>query len=82
MPYLMKCGHVSNGVQRGTGKPVCVICGCYEVDEDASKSALKGRKAKCDYCERIADSNFLLPFFNYRPNYEYDRYYCGCRGWD
>lgn len=32
-------------------------------------------------CE--TDSSIDLPFFEYRPNSEFDRFYCGCAmGWD
>lgn len=76
---LMKCGHTANGTTMD-GKPYCVICNCKEVRED--KPSLEGRKAKCGWCERMVDSNYNLPFFEYKPNEEYDEYYCGCNGWD
>ena len=64
---LMKCGHT-------------VICDCTELaDENPS---LQGRKAKCSFCGQIKDSDYDLPFFEYKPDKEYDEYYCGCGGWD
>lgn len=81
---LMKCGHTANAVSNG--KPCCAIC--FGIDEGATEIAdtvpdLTGRKAKCFYgCGKIADSSYSLPFFEYKPNSEYDSYYCGCEGWD
>jgi hypothetical protein len=41
-------------------------------------------EGRCDrnicHCEEPSSSN--LAFFEYRPNEEYDRFYCGCFGWD
>lgn len=75
---LMKCGHTANA-ETFSGQPCCVICGCTEIVE---RPSLKGRKAKCAYCGKIKDSDYNLPFFEYRPDREYDSYYCGCGGWD
>ena len=78
-PIMMKCGHRANATT-ADGKPFCLICDCYEVEE--KKPDLKGRKAKCSYCGRIEDSKTTLPFFKTQPNEKYDSYYCGCEGWD
>lgn len=43
---------------------------------------LEGRKAKCPECGKIESSHWGLPFFEYRPEEEFDQYYCGCRGWE
>ena len=59
---------------------------------------LEGRKAKCCYShsspsnpfkensfDRLVDtvpSSLKLPFFEYKPDQEYDKFYCGCWGWD
>ena len=43
---------------------------------------LEGRKARCAWCNKKTDSCWDLPFFEYKPNKEYDEYYCGCGGWD
>ena len=42
----------------------------------------RGEKEKSDHCHCITDSDSNLPFFNHKPNSEYDDYYCGCGGWD
>lgn len=87
MAYLMKCGHVAQGVA-SDGKPVCVICagihtGGLTVDRELhGTEGLEGRKAKCFDCGETVDSRWELPFFDYRPDEEYDGYYDGCRGWD
>lgn len=76
---MMKCGHASNAVT-ADGKPCCVICSCYEIAK--SLPNLIGRKAKCGYCGKLTDSKTSLPFFEYRPEQEYDSFYCGCGGWE
>ena len=76
---LMKCGHTANA-ETSDGKPCCVICACFELAE--KQPSLQGRKAKCSYCGKIVDSNYNLPFFEYKQEQEYDSYYCGCRGWE
>lgn len=43
---------------------------------------LGGRVAKCIDCGKTKPSNENLPFFERRPNKEYDIFYCGCYGWD
>lgn len=82
-PVLMKCGHTANA-EYDDGKPCCLICSpkreAYEVVDD--KPDLTGRKAKCTDCGEIVDSNLNLPFFEYCPDKEYDRFYSGCWGWD
>jgi hypothetical protein len=80
----MKCGHAANATDEN-GNPVCGICISFTKDARQIESKLpdlKGRKAKCDYCKRIKESSFDLPFFEHKPNDKYDSYYCGCRGWD
>lgn len=87
MKYLMKCGHTANATS-ADGKPICAICLGVKpgADEIAKEADLTGRKARCSYygskCHSIADSNFSLPFFEHRPDREYDSFYCGCWGWD
>lgn len=75
---LLKCGHEPNATQNG--KPCCVICNCFEFAE--TKPDLTGRCAKCSDCGNIQPSNYNLIFFRYRPDCQYDSFYCGCRGWD
>lgn len=76
---MMKCGHSPNGKDAVTGNPVCVICGCDEVTDDPY---LSNREAKCLLCNERQPSDTNLPFFEYKPNREYDGFYCGCRGYD
>lgn len=85
---MMACGHAANakctasgGVKFDPPVPSCAICGCIEVAETTPD--LTGRVARCADCrkERPSDSD-KLAFFEYVPDREYDRYYCGCGGWD
>ena len=76
---LMKCGHIANA-ETNDGKPYCVICDCFEIAE--TELNFVGRKAKCYWCGKITESNETLPFFESKPNEDYDSYYCGCGGWD
>ena len=77
---MMKCGHAPNGTEMATGKPVCVICGCNEI---VKTSDFTNRESYCLYgCGAQVPSSDNLPFFEYRPNLKFDRYYCGCRGFD
>ncbi len=76
--FFMKCGHTANSTCND--KPYCVICDCAEVSENTP--SLAGRKARCWCCDKLVDSNFNLPFFEHRPDREYDSYYCGCGGWE
>lgn len=85
MAFLMKCGHVSNATSNG--KPCCVICApdakAFEIEKECNGTdGLDGRMAKCDYCGNKIPSEWGLPFFEHRPKYETDSYYCGCGGWD
>lgn len=79
--FLMACGHVDNGTCNG--EPACVICGCRTpVREVLGSEGMDGRKAKCSDCKTMVDSKWTLPFFKHSPDQPFDRYYCGCRGWD
>lgn len=42
------------------------------------------KQAKCVYCGELADSKNKerLPFFEERKECKYDKFYCGCRGWE
>lgn len=90
---MMKCGHSANGVEvnKETGEetPCCVICAGldpgYNVIDENSEDYFKGRKAICSDCRNektIVDSSPELAFFEKKPGEKYDRYYCGCNGWD
>ena len=91
--YLMKCGHISNGTT-ADGQPVCVICAGITPDalivdhEVKGKIGLEGRKARCHESKNKrledteVDSSWDLPFFEYKPDEEFDEYYDGSWGWD
>lgn len=80
-PIMMTCGHTANA-KTSDGKPCCVICSCYTVDETKTLPDLTGRFAECTDCRKTVPSRFNLPFFQHRPNQQTDTYYCGCFGWD
>lgn len=78
--YYMKCGHTTTATLKPDNIPICPICLCHEI---ADEPTLEGREARCTYgCGSKRLSSFDLPFFCYCPGSEYDRYYCGCEGWD
>lgn len=81
---MMKCGHTAQGEDSKTGKPCCVICcGISEGwDIPASEPDLTGRVAKCTSCGQERPSSTQMPFFEYRPDKDYDIFYNGCRGWE
>lgn len=80
---MMKCGHAANATD-ANGRPCCAIHAgltedAYIVVEGPS---LEGRLAKCGICKKSVPSNTNLAFFEHCPDKEFDRFYCGCRGWD
>ena len=76
----MKCGHSANAVD-GNGKDCCVICMCFEKQEN--KPDLTGRKATCCYGNHgEVNSSYSLAFFEYKHKQNKDTYYCGCWGYD
>lgn len=83
---IMKCGHAANAHMQRDGKdvPCCAICfgsdGAEEIKE--LQPDLTGRKARCFYGDNETASSNNLPFFDYCDDKEYDRYYCGCFGFD
>ena len=46
-----------------------------------AKPKLTGRNAKCDLCSKVEPSGRDLAFFGYKPDQEFDSFYCGCKGW-
>lgn len=87
----MKCGHADNAVlvqKDGSKIPFCAICNCGEIAKEITESTegLKERTAVClqhkSGGNKPVPSNWNLPFFQYKPNNQYDEYYCGCWGWD
>lgn len=80
---MMQCGCAASGSLTQAGQPALVACGrhsCTEVAEQAPD--LTGRKARCSYGGKEVPSSKDLPFFQHKPNEPFDRYYCGCFGWD
>lgn len=53
-----------------------------EVKVEQSNMVDGGRKARCVYCGNMVASTPRLPFFESKPDKEYDEWYDGCRGWD
>lgn len=52
-------------------------------NEPYNKMAIHNAKsAQCLYCSKTTESHPSLPFWEHKPNDEYDKYYCGCFGWD
>ena len=96
MDIFMECGHSANAehvLEDGTKIPSCAICMCDKIVED--KPDLTGRKARCDYfgqtfrhsgrmvtCHGETNSKYSLAFFEHRPTRPFDKYYCGCYGWN
>ena len=81
---MMQCGHAANAVDKDTGAPCCVICaGISGADymTVVTTPDLTGRMARCG-CGRQQPSSTGLAFFEHLPDKQYDKYYCGCRGWD
>lgn len=83
MKPMMKCGHAANAERNG--KPVCVIH--FGLTPDAEivdgEMNLTGRFAHCGYGPHArVPSSTSLAFFEYKPDQDEDRYYCGCYGWD
>lgn len=83
--YLTKCGHIA--IATLYDKPCCIFCTGptsrlidREILEDTD--GLEGRKAKCYWCNKVTESKWTLPFFEYKPKHFFDSYYCGCGGWD
>lgn len=82
--YIMKCGHADNGFDKKTGKRCCVMCGCFDIEQEikTGSEGLEGRTAVCTYCHETRPSSWYLPLFEFRPKKDQDSFYCGCRGWD
>lgn len=85
--YLMSCGHIAQSMD-SSGNPTCIICFPNPKSIIVKRKlinmtdGLEGRKAKCAWCNKKTDSRWDLAFFEYKPDKEYDEYYCGCGGWD
>lgn len=84
--YLMKCGHIAQA-KTNLGEPCCVLCvndkNAFVIEKEVdSKEEIEGRRAKCSYCGHLTKSSYNLPFFEHRPEREFDSFYCGCGGGD
>lgn len=80
---MMKCGCAANG--KCGDKDICVAH--YSLTPDGAIEVpapdLSKRHAVCCYGQHgKIFSSVDLAFFEYRPNENFDRYYCGCYGWD
>ena len=58
---IMKCSHVANSTSNG--RPACVICSCFEIDD--KPPSLDGRIAKCS-CGNTRESSPSLAFFEFQ----------------
>lgn len=92
VPPIMLCGCAANGTTKD-GDPICVIhvgmLNKSNVDIGRNVKVVKtnylNRKAICGQCRKdhtITPSTPSLPFFREEPDFQFDSYYCGCRGWD
>lgn len=94
---MMKCGHAANATNT-SGKPCCAICAVKPGYDEPAEVDLSNRRAKCQYRTRkmvgtihslaghspegVPSDTPGLAFFEHRPGEKFDRYYCGCHGWD
>ncbi len=91
VPPMMLCGHAANAVGPD-GAPSCAICIMLDPGAtvvDSNPPDFSGRQMLCSYrVKRNGDNHVPVPsdpsraFFEHKPDEEYDRYYCGCWGWD
>lgn len=96
MRQMMKCGHSANAnrvLLGGERVPSCAICAGLTPNAEIviETPDLTGRKARCSYfgsshggktCDGEVDSSPDCAFFEHKPDAEYDRFYCGCWGWN
>lgn len=77
------------------GHPTCIVHSCCEIAQDPD---LTGRRMRCAYygnttyknecrsckgvCSHESESSLNTPFFQYKPEQDFDEFYCGCRSWD
>lgn len=56
----------------------------FNVDDICTpeEKIVEPRMAKCAWCGKKTISKDSLPWFNEKPEKEFDEYYCGCGGWD
>jgi hypothetical protein len=81
--FIMACGHAPSGADK-EGCPICAICVGITAKAELRQtvSIPISRQAKCSHCGSYAPSVENLAFYQYKPNEEYDEFYCGCAGWN
>ena len=89
---ILKCGCAANARRKEIGwddfKDSCSLHGNTEVAE--VQPDLSKREMKCGCCSKTLPSDSDEAFFEYngdKKDYkgnviEFDRFYCGCRGWN
>ena len=97
MATMMKCGHAANSTTtiEGEKRPACAICagisGGANLIVDEVGPDLSKRQARCGYATSSRCEGTIIPseqardkqaFFEYRPDREFDSFYCGCFGWN
>ena len=55
---------------------------CDEDPPEEACDACRPRQARCQDCRRLVPSDPPPTLFSHRPDDDFDRWYCGCRGWD
>jgi hypothetical protein len=76
---LMSCGCTTPLTRQATGEPSCMWH--PEAEPVLPMPDLSARVARC-YCGEQTPSSPKLAFFELRPTYTFDTYYCGCAGWE
>lgn len=81
----LACGCLSNAIDQDNN-PACSTHDGLMDTSPAELPDLMDRKAVCTQHKftpkKVVDSVITLPFFQYRPDMQFDSYYCGCWGWD
>jgi hypothetical protein len=54
----------------------CPVC------RELQKAYERGERTQSQVCKCERPSSESLAFFEAKPEEEYDRFYCGCYGWD
>ncbi len=91
-PYCFThdCNEVADEEPDLSGRTArCSICDCIETNASACKRSRAAGGIEACYGvvpegkrRSEAPSSLDLPFFEHRPNEEYDRFFCGCMGWN
>lgn len=79
---LLECGCVASSLRKINGNKI-PCCGIHSCTAPAKEMpSLDNRMAECSYGCGPIKSSYNLAFFRYKPDKEYDEYFCGCIGWD